>query len=165
MLKIGLFAGSFDPFTMGHYDIVARAAKLFDTLYIGVAQNTGAKKCLLTLDERVQIVKKSVENIKNIIVEPFDSFLVDYAVKIKADAVVRGLRTSNDFEYEKALTEVYKSQNESIETLYLISSHSYCHISGSIVRELAAMNGSVKGYVHPNTESLVIKFYRERRAK
>lgn len=155
MLKIGLFAGSFDPFTLGHLDIVERAAKLFDKIFIGVAKSTGAKTCKLSLSQRLEIVKKSVSHIQNVSVESFDSFLVDYAVSVNADSIVRGLRTSNDFEYEKALTEVYKSQNNKIETLYLISSHNYSHVSGSVVRELATLGGSLKGYVAKNVEEMI----------
>lgn len=162
MLNNAVFAGSFDPFTIGHYDIVKRAAKIFDKVFVGVANVSSGKTCKISLKQRTDIVMKSVSDLNNVIVMSFDSFLVDFAVSVDAKTIVRGLRTSNDFEYEKALGEVYKSQNGNLESVYLISSHNYCHISSSIVRELAIMGATMKGYVHSNVEELVLSSYKQR---
>lgn len=162
MVKSGVFAGTFDPFTMGHYDIVSRASRLFDKVYVGVAENTSGKNCKLSIEKRTEIVKNSLFDLPNVTVQAFDCFLVDFTEECGSNTIIRGLRTSNDFEYEKALTEVYKSQNPGIEILYLIASHNYCHISSTIVRELAIMGGNMKGYVNPRVEQLVLTHYNKR---
>lgn len=158
MIKKAVFAGSFDPFTMGHFDIISRAIRSFDEIYVGVAADTG-KVCQLSLSDRTEIVKESLKDLKNVYVTSFEGFLVDFVKACGAQFVLRGLRTSNDFEYEKALAEVYKSQMPKLELIYLISSHNYCHISSTIVRELATMGGNVKGYVHDNVVEKVLKLY------
>lgn len=159
MNNIGLLAGSFDPFTLGHYDIMSRAAKLFSHLYIGVAADTGDKRCVASIDERTEIVKKSVAGISNVCVYTFDGFLTDFAKDIGAQTVVRGLRTFKDFEYEKSLSQVYKSQYKDIESVFLISSPEYSHISGTIVRDLALSGGSLDGYVCEGARLLIEKIY------
>lgn len=159
MHSIGLLAGSFDPFTLGHYDIAQRAAKQFGTLYVAVASDTGDKRCVATLSERTEIVRKSVAGISNVQVVTFEGFLTDYAREIGAHTVVRGLRTFKDFEYEKSLSQVYKSQWKDIESVFLISSPEYSHISGTIVRDLALSGGSLQGYVCPKAVALVEKIY------
>lgn len=162
MHNIGLLAGSFDPFTLGHYDIAVRAAKQFTHLYIAVAADTGDKRCVATLAQRTEIVKKSVHDIHNVFVQTFDGFLTDFAQEIGAATVVRGLRTFKDFEYEKSLSQVYKSQWNEIESVFLISTPEYSHISGTIVRDLALSGGSLKGYVCPSAQSLVEQIYGKR---
>lgn len=162
MNKIAVFAGSFDPFTIGHYDIVSRASEFFDKIIVGVAEDTGAKRCCLSLDERKQIAEASLSDIANVEVKTFKSFLVDFAKENGAKVIVRGLRTAGDFEYEKSLSEVYKSQNSELETFYLISSHDYCHVSATVVRELARLGGSVDGYIQKNAEGLVKKFFQKK---
>lgn len=158
MNKKAVFAGSFDPFTMGHFDILSRAVQSFDEIFIGVASDTG-KVCRLPIDKRTEIVQDSVKGLKNVSVQSFNGFLVDFVKNTGAQFILRGLRTSNDFEYEKALAEVYKSQMPKLELIYLISSHKYCHISSTIVRELATMGGNVRGYVHDNVVEKVSKLY------
>ena len=162
MKNNGLLAGSFDPFTLGHYDIASRAAKLFPQLYIAVASDTGDKRCVASLEERTEIVRKSVAGIPNVYVYTFDGFLTDFAKEIGASTVVRGLRTFKDFEYEKSLSQVYKSQWQDIESVFLISLPEYSHISGTIVRDLARAGGSLGGYVCPAARSLVEKIYCRR---
>ena len=162
MTNIGLLCGSFDPFTLGHYEIAERAAKLFTHLYIGVAADTGTKRCIASLGERTEIVKKSVADISNACVYTFDGFLTDFAREIGAHTVVRGLRTFKDFEYEQTLSQVYKSQWNEIESVFLISGPEYSHISGTIVRDLAKSGGELKGYVCDSARSLIQKIYGRR---
>ena len=159
MNNIGLLAGSFDPFTLGHYDIAVRAARLFSHLYIGVAADTGAKRCAASLHERTEIVRKSVADIPNACVCTFDGFLTDFAREIGANTVVRGLRTFKDFEYEKSLSQVYKSQWDEIESVFLISTPRFSHISGTIVRNLAASGGCINDYVCASARALVQEIY------
>ena len=162
MHNIGLLAGSFDPFTLGHYDIASRAAKQFGTLYIAVANVTANKRCVATVSQRMEIVQKSVADIPNVQVVSFDGFLTDFAKELGACTVVRGLRTFKDFEYEKSLSQVYKSQWSEMESVFLISSPSFSHISGTIVRDLALSGGSLVGYVCSQAIALVEKIYGRR---
>ena len=159
MNKIGLLAGSFDPFTLGHYDIASRAAKLFTNLYIGVAADTGGKRCVATLDERAETVRKSVIDLPNVCVCTFDGFLTDFAKEIGATVIVRGIRTSRDLEYENVLSTFYKSQWNEIESVYLISSPEVSHISGTAVRDIAVAGGSLDGYVKPSALEIIRKIY------
>lgn len=156
-MKTAVLAGTFDPFTLGHLDIAKRAAKLFDKLVIGVADYGGRKAA--PIQTRLEIAKGSVSGIGNIEVLPFKGFLADFARTVGSKTLVRGLRTYNDFEYEKALFEVYKSQETEIEVIYIMTSGIYSHISGSIVRELASLGGDLSGYVACSVVDAVKKNY------
>lgn len=162
MTRVAVFAGSFDPFTIGHYDIVSRASLYFDRIFLGVADNSTGKKCFLDLEKRIEITKLSVSDLKNVDVLPFEGFLVDFAKSVGASCIIRGMRTSNDFEYEKTLGEVYRSQNKDIEIFHLISLHNYCHISSTIVRELAFLGGDTNGYTHPKANKLINELYSKK---
>ncbi|MDR2201837.1 MAG: pantetheine-phosphate adenylyltransferase [Clostridiales bacterium] len=163
MKKTAVFAGTFDPFTIGHHDIVARASRFFDELYIGVAVGAGGgKSSRRSADERVEIARLSVADVANARVTAFESFLVDFAKRVGASAIVRGLRNFKDLEYERALTEVYRSQNPDLEILYLISSHNYAHVSSTIVRELALLGGKLDGYVCGAASGLIKELYSKR---
>lgn len=155
-----IFAGTFDPFTLGHYDIVSRSACLFKDVVVGVANVASGRKDRLETEKRVAIAEACVNGLKNVTVKSFDGFLADFARREDATVLVRGIRTANDFEYEKALCEVYKQQNPKLECLYMISSHQYNHISGSIVRDLALLNGDFSAYVCKDARELIQKFYK-----
>lgn len=155
-----VFAGTFDPFTLGHYDIVSRASRLFDEIIVGVSTVSSGKRDKLDVKKRLEIVKASLFSLKNITVKSFDGFLVDFVKGQGATVLIRGLRTANDFEYEKALCEVYKQQYSELECLYLISTHNYNHISGSVVRDLAALGGDISNYVCKDALEIVKKFYK-----
>ena len=129
---------------------------------MAVAADTVDKKCVASLDERMEIVKKSVADIPNVYVYAFDGFLTDFARDIGASTIVRGLRTFKDFEYEKSLSQVYKSQWSDIESVYLISTPEYSHISGTIVRDLSLSGGSLGGYVCPSARNPIEKIYGRR---
>lgn len=145
-----VFAGSFDPFTLGHYEIAARAAKQFDTLYIAVADGNQAKPSRFPLEKRIKIAELSLCDVKNAVVVPFQGFLVDFMRKNDIEVFVRGLRNGVDFEYERNLYNVYKSQNPNIEGLYLMASGEFSHISSSLVREILDLGGDARKYVKEN---------------
>ncbi len=158
-MKIAVFAGTFDPFTIGHYDLVKRASEVFDKIIIGVANNGSNKKCVATAEQRAEIVKNSVLGISNISVKVFDGLLTDFANENNAKYLVRGIRNGVDFEYEKNLMAVYKSTNPNIEIFYLISQPSLSFVSSSFIRDLKSLKGDVKKYVCPNAIELVEKIY------
>lgn len=161
MEKTAVFAGTFDPFTMGHYDVARRAAAVFDRLIVAVAEDSGAKRAVASAAERLAIVRASVADLPNVSAEIFGGFLTDFAARAGSRILVRGLRTYNDFEYEKSLFEVYRSQMD-IEAVYIMTAGQYSHISGSVVRQLAALGGDVRGFVPESARAEVEKIYRKR---
>ncbi len=142
-----VFAGTFDPFTLGHYEIAERASKQFTTLYVAVADGNQTKSCRFNLKKRVKIAQLSLGALKNVIVVPFRGFLVDFMRENDIKVFVRGLRNTVDFEYERNLYNVYKSQDDSVEGCYFMSSNGLAHVSASLVREILDLNGDVTGYI------------------
>ena len=140
-----VFAGTFDHFTLGHYEIVKRASEQFSTLYVAVSES--GKNCKFSLKKRVRIAQLSLQSIPNVVVIPFKGFLVDFMKENGITVYVRGLRNSMDFEYERNLYLAYKSQDEKIEGVFYMSSPQNVHISSTLVREILAFDGDVSKYV------------------
>lgn len=151
-----IFAGTFDPFTLGHMNIVERAARLFDDVIIAVADDTGKNTAPLSV--RTQIAKSAVADMSNVAVESFCGLISDYVAK-KGDCVlVRGVRNGNDLEYERDLTAVYKSLC-GVESIILITDAAYGHVSSTVVRTVAALGGDIDGYVVPSTAKQITQIY------
>ena len=145
-MKTAVFPGSFDPVTSGHLDLIKRASKMFDRLILGVLINS-SKKPLLTVEERVRLLKEVTKDLKNVEVEAFDGLLVDFVDRCDADVIVRGLRTSNDFEYELPLAQANYKLNGRADTIFLATSPQYSYVSSSAVKELMRYNADISGYV------------------
>lgn len=145
-MRVAIYPGSFDPVTMGHMDIIIRASKLFDKVIVATLVNKD-KSTLFTADERVNLLEKSLVGFKNIEVANFDGLLVDYAKKIKATTIIRGLRAVTDFEYELQLALVNKKLCKDIETVFLTTSPENIYISSSMVKQIASFNGDVSSFV------------------
>lgn len=154
-----IFAGTFDPFTIGHKNIVERAVGIFGNVIVAVAHNTG--KNAAPLDVRVDIVKNSICEISGAIAVPFDGLLTDFAAAQGECVLIRGIRSSRDWEYECDHSFVYKSLGD-IETVCLISDAKYGHISSSVVREIASLGGNIDGYVVPSVRDVVAEHYGKR---
>lgn len=144
-MKIAVFAGSFDPFTIGHKDIVDRALPLFDHIVIGIGVN-GEKQPLFSLEERLQAVRSAFAHEKKITVDHFDGLTIDFARKHEARYLIRGVRSTSDFEYERAMAEANK-QIGNIETILLCSKPEYAHISSSLVRDLYRHHYDITPYI------------------
>ena len=134
MAKQALFAGSFDPFTIGHYSVVKRALPMFDKITIGIGINSG-KKSMLPVEERVKAIEKAFAGEERIEVKVYDCLTMDFAKEIGADVLLRGVRTTKDFEYEREIADINLKLG-GIETVLLISEPEYASISSSVVREL-----------------------------
>ena len=141
----GIYAGSFDPITNGHLDIIHRALKIFDTVYVSVIDNI-EKDPLFSMDERIDLISNSIQS-DRIIVEGFQGLLVDYARKKNIFNLIRGLRAVSDFEYEFQMSLTNRSQDPRIDTVFLMTEQSYSYLSSSIVRQLAKLNGNISDYV------------------
>ncbi|HJP83928.1 MAG TPA: pantetheine-phosphate adenylyltransferase [Fimbriimonadaceae bacterium] len=140
MRRIAIYPGSFDPPTLGHLDVIERAAALFDDIIVGVGVNS-AKKYLLSEDERVESIRKSISHLGNVQVETFRGLLVDFVRSKNARSVVRGLRATADFEYEFQMAMVNRRLDSEIETVFLMTKWEYSYLSSSIVREVANLGG------------------------
>ena len=141
-----VYPGSFDPVTFGHLDIITRSAKLVDELIVGVLVNN-AKSPLFSVEERVNILEKTVENIPNVKVIPFEGLLVEFVRKMEAQMVVRGLRAITDFEYELQMAQTNHKLEPELETIFLTTSLEYSYLSSSTVKEVAAFGGDISQFV------------------
>lgn len=152
-----VYAGSFDPLTLGHLDIIKRSAKLYDKLIIAVATNTN-KNIFLTLDEKVSTIQETIddEGLSNVKVVKFtDGLIVDFAQEHKANVLIRGLRSTKDFEYENEIDSLNKTQAPNLETVYLMASKEVRPISSTIVREIAHFNGDLSTLVPRSVNDLI----------
>lgn len=142
----GVYPGSFDPFTLGHKDIVERALKFCDTLYIAVSDNIN-KKHLFSKGERVEMIRQTFKGNDKIIVESFQGLLVDYMLTKKASFIIRGLRAVSDFEYEFQMAFTNRNIESSIETIFMVPGSQYLFLSSTIVRDIARNNGDISKLV------------------
>ena len=165
-MKTALYPGSFDPVTLGHLDIIRRASKMFDTVIVAVMCNS-AKTPLFTLDERVKMIRESVKDLDNVVIESFDGLLINYCKEKNIHIVVRGLRAITDFEYELQIAQTNRelSHNE-VDTVFLTTNLKYSYLSSSVVKEIASYNGDITPCV-PDfvAEALYKKFGYDRTKK
>ncbi|MBF2580250.1 pantetheine-phosphate adenylyltransferase [Listeria welshimeri] len=144
--KIAVIPGTFDPITNGHLDIIERAAKIFDVLYVAVLNNS-SKKPLFTVEERMEMIKQVTAHLPNVAVESASGLTVDYAVKRGATAIVRGLRAVSDFEYEMQIASMNRTLNAEIETFFVMTNTKYSFLSSSMVKEVAQYHGDISELV------------------
>ncbi|MBA9024984.1 pantetheine-phosphate adenylyltransferase [Peribacillus huizhouensis] len=158
MGKISICPGSFDPITLGHLDIIQRAARVFDEVHV-VILNNSSKKSLFTVDERIALIREVTKHIPNVKVDYFQGLTVDYAKSVNASAIIRGLRAVSDFEYEMQITSMNRVLDESIETFFIMTKNQYSFLSSSIVKEVAKYGGNISELVPAVVaESLQEKF-------
>lgn len=141
-----LYPGTFDPVTNGHMDIIIRAAKMFDQVTVAVAYSP-SKKTMFSLEERVSMLQESVKELNNVSVQGFSGLLVDFAKQRKANLLIRGLRTTVDFEYEFGLTNMYRKLLPDLESIFLTPAEEFAFLSSTIVREVAIHGGDIDQFV------------------
>ena len=142
----GIYPGSFDPVTFGHADVIARSSKKVDELIVGVLNNK-AKSPLFSVEERVRMLEEITKDMPNVRIVPFEGLLVDFARKMKADLVIRGLRAITDFEYELQMAQTNQKLEPGLETVFLTTSLEYSYLSSSTVKEVAAFGGDISRFV------------------
>ena len=153
--RIAIYPGSFDPITLGHLDIIQRAATMFDKLIVVVMTNAN-KKCSFSPEERRELIEKTVSNISNVEVDFYDGLLAEYARIHSAKAIIKGLRAMSDFEYEFQMALTNKKLNPDVETLFLTTSTQYMYLSSSMVKQIAAMNGDIYDFVPSEIHSDIV---------
>ncbi|AEH50927.1 pantetheine-phosphate adenylyltransferase [Pseudothermotoga thermarum] len=147
-MKKAVYPGSFDPITNGHLDIIQRALKIFDELWVVVLVNP-KKSALFTIQERVDMIKHLVKDWQNVHVDSYEGLLVDYLKSKNITTIVRGLRAVTDFQYELEMAMANKQLWDEVETVFLVTDKKYCYLSSSLVKEVAWMGGDVSEWVPP----------------
>ncbi|MBC7074518.1 MAG: pantetheine-phosphate adenylyltransferase [Syntrophomonadaceae bacterium] len=145
-MKVAVYPGSFDPVTNGHIDILEKTIKIFDKIIVAVIHNV-YKQPLFTPEERVELIKESTQHLKNIEVGCFSGLLVDYIKEKKACAIIRGLRTVTDFEYEMQMAMMNKELFPEVDTVFVMSNSKYIFVSSSAVKEAVLLGGDVSTLV------------------
>ena len=160
-MRYAIYPGSFDPFTKGHWDIVQRAAKLFDKITIAVLANTSKKK-LLSIEERVDLIQKVIQGSQKLSVEPFNGLLVDFCKKKNINFIIRGLRTVTDYDYEQAIAMMNRSLLPGLETIFLTADKEHSFTSSTIVKEVASFGGDISEHVHNIVDQKLKEKYKNK---
>ena len=147
-MAVAVYPGSFDPVTLGHYDIIERSAKIMDRVIIGVLNNN-SKTPLFSAEERVNMLKSVTAGLPNVEVQSFEGLLVDFVKKNHADVIIRGLRAITDFEYELQMPQTNRVIAPGVDTLFLTTNLKYSYLSSSIVKEIAMYQGDISMFLHP----------------
>jgi pantetheine-phosphate adenylyltransferase len=157
---IAIYAGSFDPITRGHEDLIKRSCEFVDKLVVAVARNS-SKKPLFTADERVEMIREVTRGNDCVDTQQFEGLLVNFARSVDASLIIRGLRAMSDFEYEFQMALMNRHLSPGLETVFMIPSVETTFISSSIVREIALHGGSLDGLVHPAVAEALTKRYAQ----
>lgn len=156
-----IYPGSFDPVTLGHLDIIKRASKIFDELIVGVLNNN-SKSPLFSVEKRVKMLNDVVKDLPNVKVMSFEGLLVDFARKVDAQIIVRGLRAVTDFEYELQMSQTNTVLNENVDTIFFTTSLEYAYLSSSTVREAAYFGADISKFVPESVVQQVYDKFKER---
>jgi len=151
-MRTAIYPGSFDPLTNGHLDVIERAVKLFDRVVVAVATNE-SKQPMFTLEERLDLVRRSTRHLPNVEADSFDGLLVEYAERRSAQAVVRGLRAVSDFEFEFQLALMNRKLNERIETIFMMPKDTYTFLSSRIIKEIGRLGGDISSFVPTHVQA------------
>ena len=154
---IAICPGSFDPITKGHLDIISRSAKMFDKVIVVVMSNVYKTSSTFSIEERIDMIKKSVAGIQNVEVDSFGGLLADYAAIKKAGVIIKGLRAMSDFEYEFQMALANKKLNPELETVFLTTSAENMYLSSSMVKQIASMGGDVSDFVPEAIYSYIVE--------
>ena len=141
-----IYPGTFDPITNGHLDVIQRSAMMFDEIVVSVTDDNN-KNTLFSIEERVNMIKKSIQPFDNVKVSTFNGLLVDHVQKESSNVIIRGLRVLSDFEYEFKIALMNRNLNSQINTIFLMPHEKYIHVSSSLIKEVASLGGDISSYV------------------
>lgn len=160
-MKTAVYPGSFDPITEGHLDIIKRAAKVFDEVIVAVLVNPD-KKGFFNIEERVELIRKATHNISNVKIDSFQGLLVDYMKEKKSKVIIKGLRVVSDFEYELQMALMNKKLDDSIETVFMMTSAKYSYLSSSSIKQVVMFGGCIKDLVPDEVlDDIINKFSKK----
>lgn len=159
MTVAAMYPGTFDPITLGHEDLVRRAATLFDRVVVAIADNPGSKAPLFSTEERVAMAASALADLDNVEVTGYAGLTVDFALEHNLRVIIRGLRAVSDFEYEFQLANMNRRLTEEVETAFLTPTEKYTFISSSLVREVAELGGDVSEFVSPAVRDALLRRY------
>ncbi len=159
MTVAAMYPGTFDPITLGHEDLVKRAATLFDRVVVAIADNPGSKAPLFSTEERVAMAKSALADVENVEVMGYAGLTVDFAKEHGLRTIIRGLRAVSDFEYEFQLANMNRHLTDEVETAFLTPTEKYMFISSTLVREVAQLGGDVSEFVSPRVKDALMKKY------
>lgn len=157
-MKTAIYPGSFDPVTLGHYDIIERSSQIFDKVIVGVLKNN-AKSPLFSVEERVKMLEDVTANLPNVEVQSFNGLLIDFVRQNHANVIVRGLRAITDFEYELQLAQMNRVIAPEIDTLFLTTNLKYAYLSSSTAKEVAMYGGDISAFLDPAVAERVREKY------
>ncbi|MCA0174426.1 pantetheine-phosphate adenylyltransferase [Bacillus sp. RAR_GA_16] len=160
MAKIAVCPGSFDPVTFGHLDIIKRGARVFDDIKV-VVLNNQSKSTLFSVEERVSLLKEATKDIPNVTVDSHHGLLIEYAKKVEASTILRGLRAVSDFEYEMKIASINRKLEDEIETFFMMTNNQYSFLSSSIVKEIAKYHAPVSDLVPEIVENALKQKFAE----
>ena len=156
----GLYPGTFDPITNGHYEIIRRASALFQKLVVGVAVSP-EKEPLFSVERRVEMVNEVLQTLPNVEIQKYSGLTVNFAKDIDASVLVRGLRSPADAQYEFELARMNKELAVDVETIFLSSGNNNAFISSSLIRQIASEGGDIDGFVHPTVQKALLAIYKK----
>jgi len=154
-MATALIPGTYDPVTFGHLDIIERSTQIFDEIFVGVSASAAknGRGPLFSLEERVAFITLATQHLKNVRVVPFNKLLVEFAVEIGAQAIVKGLRVVTDFESEFQQASINYQLNPNLETVFIMSNPANMYLSSSMVKEIASLHGDISAWVPPDVEA------------
>jgi len=159
MTKLAIYAGTFDPLTLGHMDLIERAAEIFERVILAVAESS-SKSVGFSIDERVAMAQEAVQGVGNVEVNVFNGLLVDYASEQGAEVLIRGLRAYSDFEYEFQMALTNRKLSPDVETLFMMPKETHSYISSSAVNEIARLGGDTSGFVPAVVQAYLVRKYK-----
>ncbi len=163
-MRVAIYPGSFDPLTLGHVDIIERGSALFDSIIVAVLRNA-EKSPLFTVDERLEMIRRTFRERGNVEADSFSGLLVAYASSRKATTIVRGIRAISDFEYEFQMALMNRRLAPAIETVFMMPAEEYSYVSSRLVKEVASLGGNVSGLVPQDVEKWLLERVRRKPLK
>jgi pantetheine-phosphate adenylyltransferase len=157
--RVAVYPGSFDPVTSGHIDIIQRASEIFDSIIVAVIINP-EKKPLFDIDERIKMLKEAAKGFGNVEIDSFDGLLIDFAEKMKASIIIRGLRAVSDFDYEFQMALTNRKMDPKIETVFLMTDYKHSFLSSSLVKQIARLGGDISELVPASVKTYLKKKFK-----
>jgi pantetheine-phosphate adenylyltransferase len=159
MKTIAVYPGSFDPVTNGHIDLIQRSSTLFDKVIVAILRNTD-KTPLFTVEERTDMLEEAIRDFKNVSVDSFEGLLVDFAERIGASVIIRGIRAISDYEYELQMALMNRRLSNKVETVFMLPAESYSFLSSKLVKEIAQHGRSIRGFAPDHVEKRLNRKFR-----